>query len=77
MILLQSKDIFEDILQIDPLSGRTEGLKRWSSPEIFEASISGSFSDIGGHRLLFFRFGGRLKFMMNGKEVEIDDETGV
>lgn len=75
MVLLQSKDIFDDILQLDPLTGRTLKLKRSSSPELLDAPISGTFANIGGHHLLFYRFEGRLKFVVDEKEVEIDNQT--
>lgn len=75
MILLQSKDVFEDMLRMDPLNGRTWWLKRSSSPELLEAPINGTFSNIGGQRLMLYRLGGLLRFEVEGKLVEIDDQV--
>lgn len=76
MILLQSKDVFEDILRINPLSGEMWELKRSDSPELAEEPINGTFANIGGKRLMFYRLEGGLRFSVDGEELAIDSDVG-
>lgn len=75
MILLQSKDLFDDILILDPETGEYRALKRSSSPEFSEAPIGGSFADIEGHQLMLYRVGEELRFSMDDKVVVVDDDV--
>lgn len=73
MILLQSKDLFDDILLFDPETREKHFLKRSNSPEFVEMPISGSFSMISGHCLMLYRFGLELRFSIDERTVMLED----
>lgn len=75
MILLQSKDVFEDILLLDSLSGMVRELKRSDAPEFTEVPINGTFVYLGGRRLMFYRLGTVLQFQIDGDNVVIDTDV--
>lgn len=73
MILLQSKDLFDDILLFDPQTSEKHYLKRSSSPEFAEVPIKGTFAILGGHSLMLYRLGSQLMFSIDEKTIPIDD----
>lgn len=75
MILLQSKDLFDDILLFDPQTSEKRYLKRSSSPEFAELPINGSFAILAGHCLMLYRVGSELRFSIDEQTILIKDTT--
>lgn len=73
MLLLQSKDIYEDVIEFNPESRDVNFKKRSESAGLEEAFINGTFAYVGEKLLMLYREGGTLRFCVDGAEVVLDE----
>lgn len=73
-LLLQSKDVYQDLLELDTNTGKTRLFKRSQKPDILDRGIMGSFAIIEGIRLLLYRLKGVLFFQIGDEDVVKIDE---
>ena len=72
-MILESKDVFDQLAELDPKSGTYRLLSRKEHPEL--ASMSGGFSIIEGTMLSLYRRDGALYFGAADQEFELTDNV--
>lgn len=74
-MLLQSKDEFDRLMELDPDTGAFRFLSRKEHPEISSVPASGAFSILNGTPLSLYRNDGLLYFRVGDRTIELRDDV--
>jgi len=78
LMILQSKDEFDEVMELDPITGRQQLLSRKRHPEITGMRPSGGYSIVNGTIVCLYRVDSTLYFRLGEEEFKItDDATSV
>lgn len=75
MLLLQSKDLFDEMAYFDPLTREIRSFRRSDSEENIPMKTDGVFSWVDGHFMTLFRYAGKPMFFVDEYEIELTDDT--
>jgi len=74
-MLLQSKDEFDKLMELDPDTGAYRFLSRKEHPEILSLRPSGAFSILNDTMFSLYRNDGLLYFRVGDRTVELTDDV--
>lgn len=75
MILLQSYDRYDDLLELDFVTGAIRFLSRAKEPQLASETIRGMYSTLCSDVVLLYRRNDRLFLRARGQDIEVDDTT--
>lgn len=77
-MILQSKDEFDQLMELNPITGRRQFLSRKQHPEIASMRLSGGYSIVNGMIVCLYRVDNALYFRLGEEEFKIaDDATSI
>ncbi len=71
MILLQSMEKYDELIEFDPISGVKRKISKKVQPDYSGRAIQGSFSELGDHLIFLFRIDDNLHLIIDNKEVTL------
>ena len=74
-MILQSKDEFDEVMELDPITGRQQILSRKARPEITSIRPSGGYSIVNGVVVCLYRVDSALYFRLGEEEFKITDDA--
>lgn len=75
-MILESKDDFDQLAELDPSNGRTyRFLSRKQHPELTTTPPSGSYSIVNGTMLALYRIDGVLYFRVGDQDSKLTDDV--
>lgn len=74
-MILQSKDVFDKLLDLNPESGGYRFLSRKEHPEIPLTKPSGAFSILNNTMLMLYRKDGVLHFRVGDRTIKLGDDV--
>jgi hypothetical protein len=77
MLLLQSQDKFDELVELNTTTGQVEWYSKHANPLMCVRPIQGHFSQFGEQMVFFYREGGTLHLRVDDADVELDDNTQI
>src|ERR1043165_7658952 len=74
-MLLQSKDVFDQLVDFNPQSGAYRVLSRKEHPDLSATGTSGACSIVDDTMLMLYRKNGVLYFRAGDRAVELSDDV--
>jgi hypothetical protein len=74
-MILQSKDEFDEVMELDSITGRRQILSRKRNPEITSIRPSGGYSIVNGVLVCLYRVDSALYFRLGEEEFRITDDA--
>jgi hypothetical protein len=77
MILLESHDRFDELVELEPTTGQLRWYSKQDSPNMAARPIHGSFSQLDAHRVFLYRQTDVLHLRVDDTDVELTDDAHV
>ena len=77
MVLLESFDRFDDLIEFEPTSGQMVWFSKRQSPTVAVRPIQGIVSRLDGHLVILFRENNVLYLLVDDLRVELTNDTHV
>lgn len=77
MLLLESYDRFDDLVELDPTTGHMRWYSRHDNPDMAVLPICGAVSQLDGHMVFLYREADILHFRVDDTDIELTDDTRI
>lgn len=77
MVLLESHDKFDDLVELEPTTGQLCWYSKRDNPNMAIRPIHGSFAQLDTHLVFLYRQAGVLHFRVDDTDIELTDDTCV
>lgn len=75
MVLLESHDRYDDLVELEPITGQLCWYSRRDNPNIAVRPICGSFARLDTHLVLLYRQADMLHLRVDNTDTELTDDT--
>jgi hypothetical protein len=77
MVLLESYDRFDDLVELEPTTGQVRWYSKRDNPNMATLPIQGAVSQLNGHMVFLYREADVLHFRVDDIDIELTEDTRI
>ncbi len=77
MVLLESYDRFDDLVELEPNTGQLYWYSKRDNPNMAARPVHGSFARLDTHLVFFYRQADVLHLRVDDTDIQLTDDTGI